>query len=51
VAGLPVQPPGADRPADLIQGVLADRGQERGKVLPVPVPGLAGAEGEPEEGS
>jgi len=36
-----------DRPADLLQGVWADRTQERGETDAVFVPGLAGADGEP----
>jgi hypothetical protein len=44
-----VQPPAADRTADLVQGVLADGGQERGERLPAFVAGRAGAEGEPQE--
>jgi len=43
-----VKPPGADLPADLLQGLLADRGQEVGEVLPLPVPRAAGLEREPE---
>jgi hypothetical protein len=41
--GPPVQPPRADRPADLVQGVCADRGQERREADAMSVSGLAGA--------
>jgi len=45
-----VQPPSADRTAELVQGILADRGRKRGERLPVSVASRAGAEGEPKEG-
>src|SRR3982074_531676 len=48
--GSAVKPPPANLTADLVQGVLADRGQETGEVLPRLVACLAGAKGEPEKG-
>src|SRR5450755_296300 len=49
-ADLPVDPPAADLLADLLQGVLADRGQEPHERTAVPVLRAALAEREPQEG-
>src|SRR5262249_16919620 len=49
VPGAQVQPPAAHLGTHLGQGILADRGQERGELHPVLAAGRAGAEGEPQE--
>jgi hypothetical protein len=46
-----VQPPGAGLGTDLLQGVLGDRGQERGEPHLVSLPCLLGPERELEEGA
>src|SRR5579863_729825 len=46
---MPVQPPGPYLSADFLQGLRADRGQERGELHPVLAPCLPWPEREPQE--